>query len=861
MQSPKQFEDMAWEELPSLTYTTFEIGSWTNETDLNSSLASYSSPTDLSIDASELISTRPGSRLQSPLEPHQNEAYLTGFTTPRYRVLNDSNLSFAYSRVPRSLAPSAAAGTDTVSRGRRDDAPNPNKHACFECPDCAKSFRYHKDLAHNLRAHVPSFQRPFPCDFPGCPQAFVHPKDLRRHKATHEEPDIRRRVKCPTAGCTKSFTRQDNLSRHLRVHDPTASESLPPQTTSTSIDLEAAVLNPALPDSSQNALDSDDSKNNDGILSNGHYEAETAGVSDLLPNELRSTPEAFTSIEASSDHQPGPIFSWQAALAETPLPIRPLCTSNAPVPATPEKGQNQQASDETDHHENDAGFSSALVELDGMIHDLLIRTAIWQERSIQAQSPMRSVKTFENQPAEVSSLARSISALELELPPRNDCDSSAVDFFATAVRACTEPSHRSTLPTLKSDAGIQTHAHNGFSGYSDSGSYRSQPQSVGQSGSHQRYITQHTADKRAAPDLPSGDGNGRDRAGGKKRKLDSLDKVLYLCICRVAERETCPDASLAFEGPSLLIRHLEKDHNFFSHTDCVQKFDSASLARPKRHYCGMYCPIADCTRRDPQDSKLHHDTDHCFRGRDKTTEKWKALFKLKYPLLECPEDGFTITTAGRTENFLLPYATMSSDPDLHSHPDSDVSPANSYPTAVEAYSPYLSQDHSSFNHGFHWLNQIPPALGSPTNDTSIGDGTVGISSFVDVRVNGAHAHRSTVELSIPSEPTPSSSADRSIHDQMRTVLAQQEMLKQQSSSRQTVITDADALIRALKDALEATKEPDVRPEVRTASLSRIDLLFQVSRQSRAIYAATLATESSGTDTSKYADFAIHFASM
>ncbi|CAK1362763.1 uncharacterized protein RHO25_006987 [Cercospora beticola] len=59
-------------------------------------------------------------------------------------------------------------------------------------------------------------ERKWTCD--ACGKSFFWPKDLARHKATHQQDS--KRYKCPFPGCEliKGFARKDHLDRHKRSH-------------------------------------------------------------------------------------------------------------------------------------------------------------------------------------------------------------------------------------------------------------------------------------------------------------------------------------------------------------------------------------------------------------------------------------------------------------------------------------------------------------------------------------------------------------------------------------------------------------------------------------------------------------------
>ncbi|KAF2163980.1 hypothetical protein M409DRAFT_57082 [Zasmidium cellare ATCC 36951] len=113
-------------------------------------------------------------------------------------------------------AMSVRSGSSHQSRRTGSALRDPNLP--HHCPRCGATFAKFDDLRrHGTRTHSEVWERPHHCSEPGCPWAFVHPKDLRRHEKSHQanatvNPE---RFYCQFEDCTRSYTRSDNLQRHM----------------------------------------------------------------------------------------------------------------------------------------------------------------------------------------------------------------------------------------------------------------------------------------------------------------------------------------------------------------------------------------------------------------------------------------------------------------------------------------------------------------------------------------------------------------------------------------------------------------------------------------------------------------------
>ena len=96
------------------------------------------------------------------------------------------------------------------------------------CPESTKVWDTKSDRDHHLRKHVPEDQRAHACA--QCPRRFHFPKDLKRHRDTHNKSAG---VTCLM--CGKLYSRPDNLKRHIStVHKDTQSSKPASQTSARS---------------------------------------------------------------------------------------------------------------------------------------------------------------------------------------------------------------------------------------------------------------------------------------------------------------------------------------------------------------------------------------------------------------------------------------------------------------------------------------------------------------------------------------------------------------------------------------------------------------------------------------------------
>ena len=88
----------------------------------------------------------------------------------------------------------------------------------FFSSECDQTFTQLSSLQKHNRVH--DKQKPFKCEFSGCPCAFSQISNLIRHQRIHtgEKP-----FKCNF--CSKTFASGSNLKQHLQVHQKQDSRS------------------------------------------------------------------------------------------------------------------------------------------------------------------------------------------------------------------------------------------------------------------------------------------------------------------------------------------------------------------------------------------------------------------------------------------------------------------------------------------------------------------------------------------------------------------------------------------------------------------------------------------------------------
>lgn len=86
------------------------------------------------------------------------------------------------------------------------------RHAC---PVCSKVFDKPARLKRHALSH--SGERPYPCSWEGCTQAYTRPDHLERHVAADHTKE--RKWRCPVASCDAAFYESSHLTRHASVHE------------------------------------------------------------------------------------------------------------------------------------------------------------------------------------------------------------------------------------------------------------------------------------------------------------------------------------------------------------------------------------------------------------------------------------------------------------------------------------------------------------------------------------------------------------------------------------------------------------------------------------------------------------------
>ena len=94
-------------------------------------------------------------------------------------------------------------------REENESASESSKRRKFQCPRCPSVLYSKGHLKIHMRYHTG--ERPYKCDF--CDKCFAERSTLRKHEATHRDPDFW----CPF--CRKGFCREDSLRVHVRYHN------------------------------------------------------------------------------------------------------------------------------------------------------------------------------------------------------------------------------------------------------------------------------------------------------------------------------------------------------------------------------------------------------------------------------------------------------------------------------------------------------------------------------------------------------------------------------------------------------------------------------------------------------------------
>ena len=89
-----------------------------------------------------------------------------------------------------------------------------NKDKPYRCADCTKAFSTKQHLDDHRRTHTG--EKPYPCTWPGCPQAFALQSNLTAHLLVHVHTgDKPYKCTADTAKCTKAYASKRELLNHV----------------------------------------------------------------------------------------------------------------------------------------------------------------------------------------------------------------------------------------------------------------------------------------------------------------------------------------------------------------------------------------------------------------------------------------------------------------------------------------------------------------------------------------------------------------------------------------------------------------------------------------------------------------------
>ena len=80
----------------------------------------------------------------------------------------------------------------------------------YKCDNCNKQFMFRSKLKQQRCKHIS--QKLFKCFYDGCNRSSNHPKDLKRHTATHQQ------IKFKCEMCDKTFSQKCLLKCYAAVH-------------------------------------------------------------------------------------------------------------------------------------------------------------------------------------------------------------------------------------------------------------------------------------------------------------------------------------------------------------------------------------------------------------------------------------------------------------------------------------------------------------------------------------------------------------------------------------------------------------------------------------------------------------------
>ncbi|QDS69594.1 hypothetical protein FKW77_008488 [Venturia effusa] len=161
---------------------------------------------------------------EQALQQNLNDADLGNVNPRLYRAQSSPQLAFrTVEDYPYPTPYDRAGDSKSLSvpgprSARTSDASvDGGRYACPE-EDCDKTYKNPSGLARHAHTHKPDFRASWKNHCDQCEGVFLYPKDLVRHKKTHDKVPVRG-FKCTKRTCRyhhEGFVRKDHLLRHHR---------------------------------------------------------------------------------------------------------------------------------------------------------------------------------------------------------------------------------------------------------------------------------------------------------------------------------------------------------------------------------------------------------------------------------------------------------------------------------------------------------------------------------------------------------------------------------------------------------------------------------------------------------------------